>query len=105
MLLGMESVEDLDCTWEHLLSEVPDPGCTVTDNDSPRGLTEPSTARFTVGSLSEIGGGVREVAIVGSRALDGGRVGCGSRVASRKAVLVAGLGAPNHTQFDFARAS
>src|SRR5215831_20726422 len=95
----MVAVCDLDGAREQLCGGIPDPDCTVSQNDAARRPIEAPPGSFSQNSLSELR--TLFAGVPSGSALDGGGVGNRTWVPNGQTLLVASLGAPDGAQLHF----
>src|ERR1019366_5286668 len=100
MLLGMESVHDLDGVGEVFSGQVPDPGGAIAQYDMARGALEAAADGFATDTPGELRG--HGVGVVAGGALNGCGVGAAALIAYGDPRGVMWLGTPDSAQFNFA---
>src|SRR5215469_7142503 len=97
---GVVPIENLSGLGKQFLSRVPDPGRAIAQHHATGGLGETSPRGFAQNTLGEVG---TVGAGVGSRgAFNGGRIGDGSGISHRLALLIARFRGPYGDEFGLA---
>lgn len=99
VFFGVVDVDDLDGVGGKLAGPVPDPGCTVAEDDGLRDLMEATALDFTEHAFGK-GGGIG-VGVSAGDAFDGGIAGDRIGVSDGQAALVSGLGRPDDGELGF----